>query len=63
MNSSKKITVTVEQLTAAFDEWDRFAAEDPSHFDEWDGEIAANGNSSTAAWFVERLIANGAETS
>jgi hypothetical protein len=56
---SKQLTVTMEQLIAAFVAWDEQAAADPDHFEEW--ESAVQGDPMVLAeWFAGLLVEQGA---
>jgi hypothetical protein len=56
---SKQLTVTMEQLSAAFGAWDEKAAADPEHFDEWDAAVKAD-PMVLAEWFADLLVDHGA---
>jgi hypothetical protein len=57
---SKQLTVTMEQLSAAFGAWDEKAAADPEHFGEWDPAVKDD-PMVIAEWFVDLLVDAGAE--
>jgi DMSO/TMAO reductase YedYZ molybdopterin-dependent catalytic subunit len=56
---SKQLTVTMEQLTAAFVAWDEKAATDPDHFEEWESVVQGDPRV-LAEWFADLLIEQGA---
>jgi hypothetical protein len=55
----KKITATVEQISAALQAWDQRAAEDPEHFDEWDAAVVDD-PMVLGEFFTELLVEAGA---